>query len=102
MNRLPTFAENIARPVARSVFDHRSFEDIKGIIKEIEMFACPQCGHITPDHRWMNLEDGTQPCLKPGCPCKVNFAFFTPDDERRFAEDVRLLCQLALYEAITS
>jgi hypothetical protein len=34
-------------------------------LREILMFGCPVCGHITPDHRWSEPFN----CLIDGCKC---------------------------------
>jgi hypothetical protein len=73
---LSTFATNIKAPVDKAIEDNRSFEDIVGIITEIEMFACPNCGHITPDHRWSEPFN----CLVPECPCEAIPAENTYDE----------------------
>lgn len=64
---LSTFADNITAPVTKAIEDDRSIEDLADIIEEIRMFACPNCGHITPDHRWSAPFE----CLKPECPCEA-------------------------------
>lgn len=73
MNRLPTFEANIKAPVRRAIEDNRSIEDIAGIIEEIELFACPVCGHIMVDHSWVRdpasclvKVDFTNRCPCPG------------------------------------
>lgn len=76
-NRLPEFAANIKAPVDHAIEDNRSIEDIAGIIEEIEMFACPVCGHIAPDHRWS--EPFT--CLVGECPCTGLPEDWEPEDE---------------------
>jgi hypothetical protein len=64
---LATFSANITAPITKAIEDDRSIEDIAGIIEEIRMFACPNCGHIDPDHRWSEPFD----CLKEDCPCEL-------------------------------
>lgn len=65
--QLSTFAANIMAPIDKAIEDNRSLEDIAGIIEEVRVFACPNCGHIDPDHRWLDPFD----CLKEGCPCEA-------------------------------
>jgi len=81
--QLSTFAANIMAPIDKAIEDNRSLEDIAGIIEEVRVFACPTCGHIDPDHRWLDPFD----CLKEDCPCE---AFPQPDT---FDED-ELMAQI--------
>src|ERR1019366_8445719 len=66
-NRFSTFDENVSRPVIQAIKDGRDQDTIKGIIEEIVMLACPECGHINPDHSWIVSTNGlghdTTPCL---------------------------------------
>ena len=64
---IPNFAANIKAPIDKAIADNRSIEDLAGIIAEVTMFACPNCGHITPDHRW----SAPLNCLKEDCPCET-------------------------------
>jgi NAD-dependent SIR2 family protein deacetylase len=65
--QLPTFEDNIKRPIFKAIDDNRSFDDICGIIDEIKMFACPVCGHTMPDHSWIHEQ---AECLVPECSCE--------------------------------
>jgi len=87
--KLPTFEANIMAPVDKAIEDDRSIEDIAGIIDEIKMFACPICGHITPDHSWIG---DPMACLKPGCPCEgMNVADFDDADNDELVADIDVI-----------
>ena len=73
--RLPLFEANVMAPITKAIAENESIEDIAGIITEVVMFACPVCGHITPDHSW----SGPNVCLKEDCPCK-GFDSWTEED----------------------
>lgn len=88
VTRQSDFEANVTSPVIAAALAGRPYEDIVGIAKEVLMFACPVCGHITPDHRWAPDLSGNQGCLKDGCECNVNFDSFSASDNFDLEEDI--------------
>ena len=113
MERLPTFAANIQRPVLEAIhrmdFDtetqYEREQRAQAVADEIVALACPLCGHITPDHSWTLDEAGLMPCLAgrdhygrkitssctcPGFPYTGDLSFTAIDAEVRALVDEAL------------
>lgn len=81
--RFPSWETEIMAPVIRHIADGSDPHFVKEVAEEIAVFACPTCGHITPDHTWTITESGDNPCLhgtkldpnadNEPCPCMGNF-----------------------------
>jgi len=73
--RKPEFATNVSASTIRSL--KKSHPDVKGVIEEAVMFACPVCGHASFDHSWVpSLPGDNMQCLiglydedEPRCDC---------------------------------